>query len=83
MRVSADYALRCMTAAGAVHKAAGAVLATCCHHRCERAPYVASRQLRVGAHLTTVLVLHHRLYHVFYYNLNLYHYNDSSAAISF
>lgn len=44
--VATDYALRCMTGAGALPKARGLVLATCCHHRCERAAYVAEQHLR-------------------------------------
>lgn len=43
----ADYALRCITADGVVPKTHGIVMATCCHHRCERNLYIANDQLQV------------------------------------
>ncbi|XP_049697531.2 tRNA:m(4)X modification enzyme TRM13 homolog [Helicoverpa armigera] len=42
--VATDYALRCMTGAGAA-STRGLVLATCCHHRCERGAFVGNKQL--------------------------------------
>ncbi|XP_047027422.1 tRNA:m(4)X modification enzyme TRM13 homolog isoform X2 [Helicoverpa zea] len=42
--VATDYALRCMTGAGAA-STRGLVLATCCHHRCERGAFVGNEQL--------------------------------------
>ncbi|KAJ8728487.1 hypothetical protein PYW07_006183 [Mythimna separata] len=44
--VATDYALRCMTAEGVLHKTRGLLLATCCHHRCERAAFFANDQLQ-------------------------------------
>ncbi|CAH2088410.1 unnamed protein product [Euphydryas editha] len=43
--VATDYALRCITAEGARGALRGAVLATCCHHRCQRAACLAARRL--------------------------------------
>ncbi|CAH0591722.1 unnamed protein product [Chrysodeixis includens] len=44
--VATDYALRCIAADGVVDKTRGIVLATCCHHRCERAAFVGNRHLQ-------------------------------------
>ncbi|KAG6448492.1 hypothetical protein O3G_MSEX005517 [Manduca sexta] len=44
--IATDYALRCITAEGVLEKAKGIVLATCCHHRCEHAGYIANKQLQ-------------------------------------
>lgn len=41
-----DLALRCVTSAGALGKTRGVVLATCCHHRCERAHLAGAERLR-------------------------------------
>nr|XP_026497245.1 tRNA:m(4)X modification enzyme TRM13 homolog isoform X2 [Vanessa tameamea] len=41
-----DYALRCITSTGVLDKVSGVALATCCHHRCERAACLASRPLQ-------------------------------------
>ncbi|XP_045453567.1 tRNA:m(4)X modification enzyme TRM13 homolog [Melitaea cinxia] len=43
--VATDYALRCITSPGAAGAVRGAVLATCCHHRCQRAACLASQPL--------------------------------------
>ncbi|XP_075982064.1 tRNA:m(4)X modification enzyme TRM13 homolog [Anticarsia gemmatalis] len=44
--VATDYALRCITADGVLDKTRGVVLATCCHHRCDRSAYIANRPLQ-------------------------------------
>ncbi|XP_047538754.1 tRNA:m(4)X modification enzyme TRM13 homolog isoform X2 [Vanessa atalanta] len=44
--VATDYALRCITSTGVLDKVSGVALATCCHHRCERAACLASRPLQ-------------------------------------
>ncbi|XP_026497244.2 tRNA:m(4)X modification enzyme TRM13 homolog isoform X1 [Vanessa tameamea] len=44
--VATDYALRCITSTGVLDKVSGLALATCCHHRCERAACLASRPLQ-------------------------------------
>ncbi|XP_026316427.1 tRNA:m(4)X modification enzyme TRM13 homolog [Hyposmocoma kahamanoa] len=44
--VATDFALRCVAAPGALAKTRGVVLATCCHHRCERAPFVGTPHLQ-------------------------------------
>lgn len=44
--VATDYALRCITGDGVAKKTRGVVLATCCHHRCENAGYIANKQLQ-------------------------------------
>ncbi|XP_068622970.1 tRNA:m(4)X modification enzyme TRM13 homolog [Battus philenor] len=40
--VATDFGLRCV--AGESSRAAGVVMATCCHHRCELGPYVGDLQ---------------------------------------
>ncbi|XP_013171435.1 PREDICTED: tRNA:m(4)X modification enzyme TRM13 homolog isoform X2 [Papilio xuthus] len=42
--VATDYALRCVVGAGDETRAAGLVMATCCHHRCELSAYVGELQ---------------------------------------
>ncbi|KAI8440739.1 LOW QUALITY PROTEIN: hypothetical protein MSG28_009078 [Choristoneura fumiferana] len=44
--VATDYALRCVAAPDVLEKTRGIVLATCCHHRCELAPYVGTSHLQ-------------------------------------
>ncbi|KAF9796924.1 hypothetical protein SFRURICE_016592 [Spodoptera frugiperda] len=45
--VATDYALRCVTAeAGAGPRRRGVLLATCCHHRCELAAFLAPGPLQ-------------------------------------
>ncbi|XP_050355282.1 tRNA:m(4)X modification enzyme TRM13 homolog [Nymphalis io] len=44
--IATDYALRCITASGVLDKVSGVALATCCHHRCERAACLAARPLQ-------------------------------------
>ncbi|OWR45001.1 putative coiled-coil domain-containing protein 76 [Danaus plexippus plexippus] len=44
--VATDYALRCITSEVGNHRVMGIVLATCCHHRCERPMYIANKYLQ-------------------------------------
>ncbi|XP_034836362.1 tRNA:m(4)X modification enzyme TRM13 homolog [Maniola hyperantus] len=44
--VATDLALRCVTSTGVVDKVRGVVVASCCHHRCERAVYPATALLQ-------------------------------------
>ncbi|XP_045778291.1 tRNA:m(4)X modification enzyme TRM13 homolog [Maniola jurtina] len=44
--VATDLALRCITSPGVVAKVRGVALASCCHHRCERAVYPANAHLQ-------------------------------------
>lgn len=44
--VATDYALRCITSNGVLDKTKGIILATCCHHRCERTLYIANKQIQ-------------------------------------
>ncbi|KAJ0172458.1 hypothetical protein K1T71_011597 [Dendrolimus kikuchii] len=57
--VATDYALRCITADGVLPKSRGIVVATCCHHRCDHASYIANSQLQElginGEELNTML----------------------------
>ncbi|KAI5631169.1 methyltransferase TRM13 domain-containing protein [Phthorimaea operculella] len=44
--VATDFALRCVTADSILPQTRGIVLATCCHHRCEHAQYIAHKHLQ-------------------------------------
>ncbi|CAG9128538.1 unnamed protein product [Plutella xylostella] len=44
--VATDYALRCLTSPESLAAVRGAALATCCHHRCDRAAFIAPQQMQ-------------------------------------
>ncbi|CAK1542434.1 unnamed protein product [Leptosia nina] len=43
--VATDYSLRCLVSPGVISKTQGILIATCCHHRCQRDGYVANEHL--------------------------------------